>query len=202
MRQKRIPATLTSIALFATLGLTACTTNTDPTPPPPSTTTTPDTTPEPQPEPTETPTSDPTAPSGPPEKPAAMANNDEEGALAAAEYFLDASAYALLMGDERLMKEFAAAHCTFCDTLLNEIEVDKQNGRTRTLVNFSITGETKVTDRDNAWIIEAPVTFQGAHQESDGKNISGKPQTWDGTLFLFNKNGNWSFDNLTLSNEQ
>lgn len=153
-------------------------------------------------DPTETPTSDPTAPSGPPEKPAAMANNNEEGALAAAEYFLDASAYALLMGDERLMKEFAAAHCTFCDTLLNEIEADKQNGRTRTLVNFSITGETKVTDRDNAWIIEAPVTLQGAHQESDGKNISGKPQTWDGTLFLFNKNGTWSFDNLELVNER
>lgn len=153
MRQKRIPATLTSVALFATLGLTACTTNTDPTPPQPQRHPTPDTTPESQPEPTETPTTAPTAPSGPPEKPAAMANNNEEGALAAAEYFLDASAYALLMGDKILMEDFSTDTCIFCSNVVELIKNDRKTQAKRLTMSFTFNEQPSIEHKHGIWVI-------------------------------------------------
>ncbi len=153
MRQKRIPATLTSVALFATLGLTACTTNTDPTPPQPQRHPTPDTTPESQPEPTETPTTAPTAPSGPPEKPAAMANNNEEGALAAAEYFLDASAYALLMGDKILMEDFSTDTCIFCSNVVESIKNDRKTQAKRLTMSFTLNEQPSIEHKHGIWVI-------------------------------------------------
>lgn len=66
----------------------------------------------------------PTKPTGiePPEKPAAMANADEEGAIAAAEYFLRMTTYAAATGDTAQLEAMSGPDCEFCGSYLESMD--------------------------------------------------------------------------------
>ena len=53
----------------------------------------------------------------PPERPAAMDNADEAGAVAAAEYFLRLTVYASATGDTTELEAMSGEGCKFCDTM-------------------------------------------------------------------------------------
>ncbi|ACV08803.1 hypothetical protein Jden_1147 [Jonesia denitrificans DSM 20603] len=149
--------------------------------------------------PTETPTSDPTVPSGPPEKPAAMANNNEEGALAAAEYFLDASAYAVLMGDEILMEDFSTDTCIFCSNVVESIKNDRKTQVKRLTMSFTFNEQPSIEHKHGIWVIEGTITLKGSH-EQHGKKIIGETETADVQIYVYYKNGGWKFERLFFQN--
>ena len=57
----------------------------------------------------------------PPERPAAMDNADEAGAVAAAEYFLRLTVYASATGDTTELEAMSGEGCKFCDNYVSSV---------------------------------------------------------------------------------
>lgn len=57
----------------------------------------------------------------PPQKPAAMSTPDEEGAVAAAEYFLRMTTYAAATGDTAELEAMSSPDCQFCESYLSTL---------------------------------------------------------------------------------
>lgn len=99
--------------LAALLTLGGCTGSPDPSPAPTSAAPSATSSAEPTGAPSEAPV--------PPEKPAAMANDDEAGARAAADYFLALYGYTLQSGDFTLLDAFCNDESTFCAAVSPEL---------------------------------------------------------------------------------
>ena len=82
--------------------------------------------PEPTPEPV--PTDRAGEPLVPPERPAAMDNDDEAGARAAAEYFVELFAYAVRTQDSGELEAFCESESNFCSGIVDEISADLVEG--------------------------------------------------------------------------
>lgn len=109
-----------AVGAVVLVGLLAGCTGEEPVEPDPSSSTTesPEPTEEPEPTPTET---------GPvkPERPAAMDQQDGEGAAAAAEYFLELYPYVMATGDTAEWEAMAHEACGFCDDAIGQAETIK-----------------------------------------------------------------------------
>ncbi|MFS0703413.1 DUF6318 family protein [Cellulomonas sp. 179-A 9B4 NHS] len=114
-RRRLIAAAATGAALLLLAG---CTPDSGPEPTPSATRATRSATPA---QSSATPTPSPTATS--PTRPAAMGTNDEAGAVAAAEYFLsDLYDYMYVSGDTTEWAALAADDCSFCNSVLSDVE--------------------------------------------------------------------------------
>ncbi|OLT54635.1 DUF6318 family protein [Cellulosimicrobium sp. CUA-896] len=80
-------------------------------------------------EPTETPEPTPTE-TGPakPERPAAMEQEDAEGAAAAAEYFSELYPYVMTSGDTSEWRSLAHESCGFCQGSIDQAETIRERG--------------------------------------------------------------------------
>lgn len=64
----------------------------------------------------------------PPQKPAAMSTPDEEGAVAAAEYFLRMTTYAAATGDTAELEAMSSPDCQFCASYLESVATEYAAG--------------------------------------------------------------------------
>ena len=79
----------------------------------------------------------------PPEKPAAMSTPDEEGAVAAAEYFLRMTTYAAATGDTAELEAMSSPDCQFCESYLESVKGLHAAGGWATLPEITFNGNAK-----------------------------------------------------------
>lgn len=110
-----------------------------PSPSRPVETTTPAPTPEPSQEPEPVATDRAGEPLVPPDRPAAMDNDDEAGAQAAAEYFIELYGYATRSQDLEEFTELCDTASTFCSAVISEVTGDVAAGA------VTVGGQTALT---------------------------------------------------------
>ena len=136
---KRSIAGAALVAVLVTGGLSGCGGNgTDPTPRP--TTSVKELGASESPSGTPTPGQQPTRPidDNPPERPAAMDNADEAGAVAAAEYYLRLTVYAAATGDTAELEAMSGEGCEFCENYISSVKELHGNGGWAELAEVSV----------------------------------------------------------------
>lgn len=133
----RWPARLAPFALLAA-ALTGCASE-PAAPPPPSPTATQSASPSPSPSPSPTPEPSPSpTPTNPNDRsellvePEAMKEMSDEGAIAAAKYFMGLYEYVYLTGDLEKWEAMAEANCGFCTNVSNKVREMHKRGEHRT----------------------------------------------------------------------
>ena len=90
----------------------------------------------------------------PPERPAAMDNADEAGAVAAAEYFLRLTVYASATGDTTELEAMSGEGCKFCQSYISSVEKLHEGGGWASLPKVELLGSAgRLTSSD-------PVQYQ------------------------------------------
>ena len=86
----------------------------------------------------------------PPELPDAVKDESEDGAIAAADYFLDAYEYAYHTAELSAFEEIFSADCTYCDSLRSTFTNQSENEHSAVDARFSEreTIGTRVEDKD------------------------------------------------------
>ena len=79
----------------------------------------------------------------PPEKPAAMSTPDEEGAVAAAEYFLRLTTYAAATGDTAELEAMSSPDCQFSESYLESVKGLHATGGWATLPEITFNANAK-----------------------------------------------------------
>ena len=77
----------------------------------------------------------------PPERPTAMESNDERGAQAAAEYFVELYGYTLRTQDTEKFEQICDSESLFCNEVISEVKLDVESG------NYTLGGSARQIGR-------------------------------------------------------
>lgn len=131
----------------------------------------------------------------PPEKPAAMANDDEAGARAAADYFLALYGYTYQSDDFTLLEDFCHDDSTFCAGVRDQLAVQVEAGERYLGGTIAWTSEPVVEQKKE---VDMYVFTGEISQEAfdvvgtDGVPLSSTPATTArNSVFVYFESGTW-----------
>ena len=133
----------------------------------------------------------------PPELPDAVKDESEDGAIAAAEYFLDAYEYAYLTSDAKAMQEIVSEECEVCWQLMDVFDDRLTDGEYSTNVEFSY----QVTDEfvRNEYGSVIPINLQiNSHDvvDNNGVKVDHFDEQDADLSFLLNHNNVWRIEDI------
>lgn len=148
---------------------------------------------------TETPAPEPTPEITPPAKPEAMKHNNEEGAIAFANYFLDVLEYSAASGDVSLLGSVSDPACQFCNDLAKRVSQAEAAGQKYENLNFTaVGGFVLAIESENIYGFRAPIEISEHQVVDEQKTIIKKStsETTDGAILVFIENGEWKVDSF------
>ncbi|PFG33925.1 DUF6318 family protein [Sanguibacter antarcticus] len=130
-----------------------------------------------------------------PEKPAAMANDDEAGARAAADYFLALYAYTVQSNDVTLLDDFCYEASTFCTAVRLDLEDAENTGQVLAGGDLTWTTEPQVEQRTDAsaYIVQGTI-HQSASQlvTSEGSVVDAyEAEDLERAIYIYWDSGDW-----------
>lgn len=131
----------------------------------------------------------------PPEKPAAMANDDEAGARAAADYFLALYGYTYQSDDFTLLEEFCHDDSTFCAGVRDQLAAQVEAGERYVGGTVAWTSEPVIEHKDEASMYVLTGEISQASFDvvgTDGVPLSSSPATTAlNSVFVYFESGTW-----------
>lgn len=137
----------------------------------------------------------------PPERPAAMDNADEAGAVAAAEYFLQLTGYAAASGSTLELESLSGADCDACMRMIERPVAFHEAG------GWSEMPEVSISDARSQRINETPLTYQVECNATRGEynyftEEKGVTHVGSETLamgFVMTMHEDWEIDQILVS---
>ncbi len=118
--------------------------------------------------------------SAPPERPAAMERRDVEGAIAAAQYFLELYPYVYNTGDLTEWRAMSHPDCVFCASVVKNVEELHAAGGYETGGGFqfeSVSAQEPLPDNEFFGVDLAAIQAPGSRHDSAGRVVDAGPRT-------------------------
>lgn len=137
----------------------------------------------------------PETPQDPPQEPAAMANNNDEGAIAATEYFLTLIEYDTRNNTTENIEKYFGPSCTYCDSL--ESSTEQRLAENVSISDYRLKPQTKLVAAEHlssVWRVQFEIRVSG---KPVGGNYEPIDRVNDWTMSLGRKDSSWIIINVS-----
>lgn len=131
----------------------------------------------------------------PPERPAAMDNADEAGAVAAAEYYLRLTVYAAASGDTSELEAMSGEECEFCGNYISSVKELHGNGgwASASTVTVSNAQVWRLENQVNTYQVELSAEKLPYDYFSGSGQVTLHDKEFTGMAFVVSEQNGWKF---------